>query len=167
MRMPFLSIVVPTIVCAVMVGLGKAHPAAQSPTPPVTAAVVVHRSVTVTGLRLRDLADILLGERQSWPRRARIVVVRPAEGPVWNLVRDRALRMSESAYLKTLATSLYRGLMVEAPRLVDPPTRLRRTVAETPGAIGILPLAEVDDLVSVVTIDGRGPHDPDYVLRNR
>jgi ABC-type phosphate transport system substrate-binding protein len=128
-------------------------------------AVVVHRSVAVSSLRLDELHDILLGERQHWPGRQRIVVVRPGVGPTWDAVLSRVLHMSAGGYLKALATGQYRGTIVDGPRTVESAAALRRAVAETPGALGLLALADVDTTVSVVQIDGQAPTDAEYLLR--
>ncbi len=73
--------------------------------------------------------------------------------------------MPVQAYLKALATSQYRGTIVDGPGVVASPAALRRLVAQTPGGLGFLPLEEVDPSVAVVSIDGHGPDQRGYVLR--
>jgi hypothetical protein len=51
------------------------------------------------------------------------------------------------------------------PRTVASVALLRQVVAQFPGAITYLPVAELDDSVHVLTIGGQGANSPQYPLR--
>lgn len=133
--------------------------------PPVTVAVVAHRSVSVGSLGPQHLRDILLGERQHWPA-ANVL-------SSFVLVRDRhGISSSRASYVCPLRRTSRRWPRVNTEARSwtalgswRPPAALRRLVAQTPGGLGFLPLEAVDPSVAVVSIDGHAPDQRGYVLR--
>ena len=126
------------------------------------AAVIAHPAISVSSLTIADLRDVLLGERQHWPGGQRVTVFRPVSGREWEAVLTRVLRLSPLTYDRRLANKLYAGQLSNVPRVVASSTELRRLVAQTPGGIGIISVAEVDSSVKMLRIDNLLPADPGY-----
>ncbi|MFN8058091.1 MAG: hypothetical protein U0Q12_24390 [Vicinamibacterales bacterium] len=154
------------LACAAVLLLASETPRAQAAAP-ATAAVVVNADVVPASIGIAQLRDILLGDRQHWAGRQRVIVFRPASGPEWEVVLSRALRMSASAYAKRLLTNRYAGELAEGPRMVDSTLEVRRLVARTSGGLGIVSAADVDASVKLLRIDGLAPGDAGYVLATR
>ena len=142
--------------------LATAGPRAQSA--PGAAAVVAHPGVQESGLSLAQLRDVLLGDQQHWPGGQRIVVFRPDHSAEWATVLSKSLRLSALGYVRRLSTKRYAGELAVVPLTIDAPVELRRMVAQTLGAIGILPAGEVDGSVKVIRINNRNPADSGYPL---
>ncbi len=139
----------------------SAGPRAQSS----AAVLVVHPSVSTTTLTVAQVHDIFLGEQQHWPgSNQRITVVRADRGAAWELFRSKLLKLSEPAYARRVATRHYAGTLAALPRVVNSPADLRRLVAQTPGAIGVLLASDVDDSVKVLKLGTLSPADAEYIL---
>ena len=158
----FVHVLFGATVLSLVVITGSVGPRAQSA--PSAAAVIAHTGVRESGLSLAQLRDVLLGDQQHWQGGQRIIVFRPDHGAEWDAVLSKSLRLSAPVYLRRLSTKRYAGELTVVPRVVDAPSELRRMVAQTPGAIGILPAGEVDGSVKVIRIDNLNPADSGYPL---
>ena len=158
----FVHVLFGAAVLSAVLMLAGAGPRAQSA--PGAAAVVAHPDVHESGLSLAQLRDVLLGDQQHWPGGQRIVVFRPDHGAEWDTVLSKSLRLSAPVYVRRLSAKRYAGELAVVPRTIDAPVELRRMVAQTPGAIGILPAGEVDGSVKVIRIDNLNSADSGYPL---
>jgi len=126
-------------------------------------AVIVNRTNPVNNLSMEDLRKILLGERRYWTGSQTITVLLPNGGSPERQTTLRLLAMDDSSFqgywlekIKTAGGS--------APAAVPSSGLALSLVAETPGAMAVVPFAEVRDSVKVVKIDGHLPTDSAYPI---
>jgi phosphate transport system substrate-binding protein len=72
--------------------------------------------------------------------------------------------MSESEYKQYWIARMFRGEVTTGPKLVSSAAMARRLTAAVPGAIAVIPAAEVDRTVKVLSIDRRLPGVDAYPL---
>jgi ABC-type phosphate transport system substrate-binding protein len=153
-----------------MVAARPPAPAAVAPAAvPIGAlAIVVHRSNPTDDLSLAELRSLFLGERQRWPNGRRITLVLQEPGqPEREAALRLVYRMTEAEIGHHFLRAVYRGQAVSAPKTLSSADRVLRFVFNVPGAIGCVPLRDVDGTVKVLRVDGRPPTDAAYPLRLR
>jgi ABC-type phosphate transport system substrate-binding protein len=129
-------------------------------------AIVVHRSNPVEELSLAELRSLFLGERQRWPNGRRITLVLPEPGqPEGEAALKLIYRMTEAELNHHFLRAVYRGQAVGAPKRLSSSDRVVRFVFNVPGAIGCVPVQDVDSSVKVLRVEGRPPGEPGYPLR--
>lgn len=127
--------------------------------------IVVNRANPVRNLSMRELRAIFLGERSYWPSGKRItLVLRDSGNPERQSILHQVCGMSESEYKTHLLRGLFAGDILVTPKTLSSPSGVRRFIFNVPGAIGSLRLSEVDDSVSIVSIDNLLPSDQGYSL---
>ena len=126
-------------------------------------AVIVNRTNPVSNLSVDQLQRLYLGASTTFPNGGSVV---PFEyPPARRAFYQSLLHMSELAVTRHWIGVMFRGENPSPLRAIDSAEALRRTVAETPGALAFIAVAAVDSTVKVVTVDGRHPRDPGYPLR--
>lgn len=130
--------------------------------PTIDALIIVNADVPTTSIRLVELRDILLGEKQHWAPGLRVTVFRPPSGPDWEIVLARAVRLSPLSYTRRLQGNTYSGIASSAPRIVPSVEARKRLVADTPGGLAIIPAGPVDPSVKVLKVEGIGPGEAGY-----
>jgi phosphate transport system substrate-binding protein len=129
-------------------------------------AVVVNKSNSTSNLTKSELRKLVLGEQESWPGGVKAAVVLRAPGnPERVAVLKVVCRMSEDEYVQHAMHSDFVGVASNAPRIVSTPAAVRQLVSSVPGAIGFLPLSEVNDTVKVVSVEGVSAGEPDYKIK--
>jgi hypothetical protein len=73
--------------------------------------------------------------------------------------------MSEDEYIQHSMHADFVGESSNAPKIVSSAAAVRQMVSTVPGAIGFLPLSEVNDTVKVVSVEGVSAGEPDYKLK--
>jgi hypothetical protein len=127
-------------------------------------AVIVNKDNAVSSLSSEELRAILLGKRTYWKGSQKIVVLLPNGGTPEREVALRMVDMNDSAYKKYWLDKSNAGEPVVAPAAMPSSGIALSLVAETPGAIAVVPLADVRDSVKVVKIDGHAPSDAAYPI---
>jgi ABC-type phosphate transport system substrate-binding protein len=129
-------------------------------------AVVVNKSNATSNLTKPELRKLVLGEQESWPGGAKVTVtLRPSGNPERAAVLKIVCRMSEDDYAQHSMHSDFVGQASNAPRIVGSAAAVRQMVAAVPGAIGFLPLSEVNDTIKVVSVEGVAAGEPDYKIK--
>lgn len=128
-------------------------------------AVIVNRSNPIDALGRRELRALFLGERTTWPHGRRVtLVLREAGQPE----RAAALRliygMSEDDLNRHFIHQAFTGSSATGPRALATAGGIKRFVFNVPGAIGVVRLADLDDTVKVLKINGAAPGEPGYTL---
>lgn len=128
-------------------------------------AVVVHPSTSVSDVSLRNLRRIYLGEQQFWPEGRRVVIfIQPAGSGAREMVLGRLYRMDERQYTQYWIARIFRDEATSGPRIVADGRVLKELTAAVPGAIAVIPAAEVDARVKVLRVDGLLPGSSGYPL---
>jgi ABC-type phosphate transport system substrate-binding protein len=131
----------------------------------VPLAVIVNRSNPIASIEKAELRTLFLGERTTWPHGRRVTLVLREPGQP---ERAAALRliygMSEDDMTRHFIHQTFSGSAAAGPRAMATPEGVKRFVFNVPGAIGVIRLADVDDTVKVLRINGAAPGDPEYAL---
>lgn len=140
--------------------------AQESPDPAVVVAIVVHPSTRVDNLSLTQLRRVFLAEQQFWGDDSRITLLVRAPGAYErDLVLNLIYRMDEAQFRKYWIAKMFRAEVASGPKIVFSTNMALELVKAIPGSITFMNAAEIDDTVKVVTIDGLGPADEDYLLK--
>ena len=128
-------------------------------------AVIVHRSNPVENVSFAELRKIFLGERSHWSNGRRITVVMLDSGrPEREAVIKNVYQMKERDFNRYFVQATFVGEVFSAPKTLATPTGARKFVFNLPGAIGYVPVEDVDHSVKVVRVDGRLPREEGYKL---
>jgi len=127
-------------------------------------AVIVNRNNPTSTLSVADLREILLGKRQYWKGSQKIVLLLPNGGSPERTTALRLVNMDDTSYTQywTERSGTVEG--GDAPAAVSSSGIALSLVAESPGALAIVPLAEVRESVKVLRIDGHLPNDAAYPI---
>jgi len=129
-------------------------------------AVIVNRSNPVENVSFAELRKIFLGERSHWSNGRRITVVMLDSGrPEREAVIRNVYQMKERDFNRYFMQATFVGEVFSAPKTLATPTGARKFVFNLPGAIGYVPVDDVDDSVKVVRVDGRLPGEEGYKLK--
>lgn len=157
-----LTLVFATLVALVCVATHTASAAGE--VQPV--AVIVNRSNVAANLTVQELRRIVKGEQATWPdgKRVTLVLRHPGSPERQSLLR-RCCKLGENDYKRLLLLTAFRAEFEFEPRVVASAASVRKFVVNVPGAVGVIPLADVDDSVKVLSIDGRPPNSSDYPIQ--
>ncbi len=129
-------------------------------------AVVVNKANSVSNLTKSQLRKLVLGEQGSWPGGAKVTVALRGPGsPERTGVLKVVCRMSEDDYTQHSMHSDFTGESVTPPRILSSNAAIRQFVASSPGAVGFLPLKDVNDSVKVISVDGVAAGEADYKIK--
>jgi hypothetical protein len=131
-------------------------------------AVIVHPATRVRDVSLSSLRRIYRGEQQFWPEGRRVVVfIQPTGSGARDLVLSELYGLSERQYAQYWIARIFRDEATAGPRVVASAAVLRELTATVPGAIAVVPAAEVDGRVQVLRVDGLLPGASGYPLVRR
>jgi phosphate transport system substrate-binding protein len=129
-------------------------------------AVVVNKANATSNLTKSELRKLVLGEQESWPGGMKVTVALRIPGnPERAAVLRAVCRMSEDEYIQHSMHADFTGQTMNAPKILSSPAAIRQLVASVPGAIGFLPMNEVNDSVKVVSVEGVAAGEPDYKIK--
>ena len=129
-------------------------------------AVVVNKANSVSNLTKSQLRKLVLGEQGSWPGGSKVTVaLRNPGSPERTAVLKIVCRMSEDDYTQHSMHSDFTGESVTPPKVLSSNTAIRQLVASSPGAIGFLPMKDVNDSVKVVSVDGVAAGEAEYKIK--
>lgn len=130
-------------------------------------AVVVNKSNPVENLTKAQLNKIVLGEQSAWSAGKKVSVILRAPGqPEREGVLRSVCGMSEDDFAQHLLHASFGGDAAPAPKALATGEAVRSLVAILPGGIGFLKVAEVNDSVKAITVDGVAAGQPDYKVKS-
>lgn len=145
-----------------LVVLGLASPALAEDRP---IALVVNPQSPLKDLSMAEIRNIFLGQKKTWPSGEPIVpIYLVPTSPVSEAFARQALGKSLEDLEKYWIDARIRG-GPKKPRTVPTPVVARKLVGSLPTAIAYLPLADADDSVKVLAIDGQPPKAGGYKLK--
>jgi hypothetical protein len=115
-------------------------------------AVVTQKSNTgqITKAQLKGL---IVGQSEKWPGGKKITLfLGPAGEPSRVAALKQLANMSESEFNAKLIQLAFTGQNDAQPRALPSTSAVRHTVQAVAGSVGIIPVAEVDDTVTRLTI---------------
>lgn len=129
-------------------------------------AVVINKANSAKNLTKSQLRKLVLGEQGSWPGGAKVtVVLRDPGTPERDGVLRSVCRMSNDDFNEYLKHADFNSETGGAPKVASSDAAVRQMVASTPGAVGFLPVGEVNDSVKVVSVDGMTAGGSGYAIK--
>jgi ABC-type phosphate transport system substrate-binding protein len=127
-------------------------------------AVVVSAGSKLTDLPLSDLVKLCKGTIKSWPDgKAFLLVVKEPEGAE---MRSASLKLFGASGSDVTAVIAKLNEAHTVVKIVESDEDLLRTVAATPGAVGIVDVYAINSAVKVLRVDGKLPFDLGYALKS-
>jgi hypothetical protein len=157
-------------VCPLTVAIVLLLAASSRGEEPVAASVSVLVSAKnpMRDISAGDLRRVFLGDISRWHNGHRIILfVRPMDTAEGRLFLNHLVHMSDIDYSQWWLGAVFDGRVANAPRVIGNAEEMVRAVAATPDAIGFVAASPPDPGVIVLTVEGRTPADPRYVLRAR
>ncbi len=134
-------------------------------TPRIPVAILVNPLTPVNDLKLTELRNIMLGNRQYWPNNQPIVLlVRAPVAPARTIVLHVIFQMSEAEFRQYWIAKIFRDETATGPKIVYSSTMTAELVMAIPGSIGFLEADKVPPGPKVLTIDGKRPGEKGYPL---
>ena len=153
-------------VCRRICALAAFCAALATPVAAKNLAVVVAIGSKVQDVSLANLAKFCKGTTKAWPDgKSFTLVMKDPESPEMQPVIQKIYNMTP-AEVKQLVTKL-NDSRPQQPyvKIVSSDEEVLRTVAATPGAVGILDVYAINSTVKVLRLDGNLPFDAGYVLK--
>jgi ABC-type phosphate transport system substrate-binding protein len=120
----------------------------------MTVQVITNSSNNTETLTKKQLNALLLGETTRWQNKQKVVLaIMKSNTPTGKLVAENILSISPKDIDKHYLTMVFQG-KISAPKSFNSETELREFVAATPGAIGVIGKANVNESTKVIKIDG-------------
>ena len=128
-------------------------------------AVIANKGSSVVSLSSRDLRSIFLGTKDTWPDGTKLIAVSlPTARPETRAVLKEICGMSEQDFTRYFLMMNFQGKSVSPPRMMRTAASIKAFVESTRGALGVIPIRDVDSSVNVMSIDGARPGAPGYKL---
>ncbi len=126
-------------------------------------AIVVSAGSKLQDVTLAELSKFCKGMQKSWPdgRNFTLVVENP-DSPEMRGALEKLFGVSEAELKPALAKANESRQVI---KIVGSDEDLIRTVAATPGAVGLLDVYAINSSVKVLRVDGKLPFDAGYVLK--
>lgn len=129
-------------------------------------AVVVATSSKLQGVTLANLAKLSKGSVKAWPdgKNFTLVMMDP-DLPEMQPVVQKIFNMTPAEVRQAIAKLNEARPQQPYVRIVTSEEEILRTVAATPGAVGIVDVYAINATVKVLRVDGNLPFDQGYVLK--
>jgi hypothetical protein len=126
-------------------------------------AMVVAPGSKLQDVSLADLTKMCKGTQKAWPDgKGFTLVIHNPDAPELRTALVKLFGVSE-ADLKPAISKM--NETHPALKVVETDEELLRTVASTPGAVGLLDVYSINSSVKVLRIDGKLPFDAGYSLK--
>jgi hypothetical protein len=126
-------------------------------------AVVMSAGTKIDDVQLSELIKLCKGVQKTWIEGKSFTLVMTDPGSADMRPAVQKLFNMTPADLKTALPKINETRVVV--RVVDADTDLLHTVAEIPGAVGIVDVYAIDSSVKVIRVDGKLPFDVGYALK--
>jgi len=127
--------------------------------------LIVHSMNTVKDLSRDDVRAFLSLQKQFWPSGKRVVLfLRPSNSATQKTLLEIVYKMTTEELRKYWVGKAFAGEIPAIPTVMRTAAAASAVVAKFEGAISIVHASEVPEGVTVLTIDGKKPKDPGYLL---
>lgn len=128
-------------------------------------AIIVNKHNATTNVTGQDLVKLFKQETLQWKNHQRVYLLMMEEKtPEKELVLKRIYEMNDEALKKFWLGKLFRGEIESFPQTLGSGLSVQRFVSQVPNAIGFVDASIVDDTVNLLTVDGKRPGEPGYIL---
>ena len=129
-------------------------------------AVVVRPDTPASDLSLREIRDLLFGERQFWASNLRVtLLIRAPVARERDVVLRVIYRMTEAQFRQFWISKVFRAETASGPKIVYSDQMATDLVAALPGSVSFVDAAEVPKGLKVLKVDGKLPGDAGYPLK--
>lgn len=129
-------------------------------------AVVAAVGSKLQDVSLANLAKLCKGTAKAWPDgRNFTLVMKDPESPDMQPVAQKIYNMTPAEVKQLIAKLNDSRPQQPYVKIVTSDEEVLRTVAATPGAVGILDVYAINSTVKVLRLDGNLPFDSGYVLK--
>jgi hypothetical protein len=129
-------------------------------------AVVVRPDTPASDLTLREIRDLLFGERQFWSSSLRVtLLIRAPVAREREVVLRVIYHMTEAQFRQFWISKVFRAETVGGPKIVYSDQMALELVAALPGSVSFVDAADVPKGLKVLRIGGKLPGDAGYVLK--
>jgi hypothetical protein len=129
-------------------------------------AVVVRPDTPADDLSLREIRDLMLGEKQFWNSSLRVtLLIRAPTARERDVVLKVIYRMTEAQFRQYWISKVFRAETTTGPKIVYSNHMATELIAALPGSVSFVDTDEVPKGLKVLKIDGKLPGDAGYPLR--
>ena len=129
-------------------------------------AIIVNKASPVDTLTAGELTKFFKAEKSKFANGTKAVLSMQESGrPEREAALKQIYKMSESEYNDYFVEATFTGAVSAAPKAYPSGLAVKKFVANTPGGIGYIDSAEVDDSVKAIKVDGKAPGEADYKLK--
>jgi hypothetical protein len=129
-------------------------------------ALVVRPDTPADDLRLAEVRDLMLGERQSWNGKLRVtLLVRAPQTRERDVVLKIVYRMTEGQFRQYWISKVFRAESSSGPKIVYSNEMATDLVLSIPGSIAFIDATQVPKGLKVLKIDGKLPGEKGYALK--
>jgi hypothetical protein len=129
-------------------------------------AVVVRPDTPVDNLSLREIRDLMMGERQFWNSRLRVtLLMRAPTARERDVVLKVIYHMTEAQFREYWISKVFRAEATSGPKIVYSNQMATGLIASLPGSVSFVDTDEVPKGLKVLRIDGKLPGEAGYPLR--
>jgi hypothetical protein len=129
-------------------------------------AVVVRPDTPAGDLSLREVRDLLFGERQFWTSNLRVtLLIREPAARERDVMLRVVYHMTEAQFRQFWISKIFRAETSSGPKIVYSSQMASELISALPGSVSFLDVADVPKGLKVLKIDGKLPGDPGYPLR--
>lgn len=145
------------ILCFASLLTGTAYPGIKN------MAVVVSAGSKISDVPLTDLTKLCKGAQKTWADGKNFtLVIKDPETPEMRVAMQKLFGAAPGE-AKTVIAKVNESR--PTIKIVDSDEDLLRTVAATPGAVGVLDVYSINSSVKVLRVDGKLPFDLGYALK--
>jgi hypothetical protein len=129
-------------------------------------AVVVRPDTPADDLSLREIRDLMMGERQFWNSGLRVtLLIRAPTARERDVVLKVIYRMTEAQFRQYWISKVFRAETTTGPKIVYSNQMAMGLIEALPGSVSFVDTDEVPKDLKVLRIDGKLPGDAGYPLR--
>lgn len=129
-------------------------------------AVVVRPDTPTDGLSLREIRDLMLGEKQFWNSSLRVtLLIRAPEARERDVVLRVIYHMTEAQFRQYWISKVFRAETTTGPKIVYSNQMATGLVAALPGSVSFVDADDVPKGLKVLRIDGKLPGEAGYPLK--
>jgi hypothetical protein len=129
-----------------------------------TLAVIANTANPINSLTSTQLRDLFLARQTTWPNGRRVTLVLRQGTSERAAVIRLCCDMSADEYERHMLRAVFAGELVSGPKMVSSADAVKRFVFNVPGALGAVPIDDLDATVRIVRIDGHLPREAGYRL---
>ena len=129
-------------------------------------AVVVRPDTPADNLSLREVRDLMLGEKQFWNSSLRVtLLIRAPAARERDVVLKVIYHMTEAQFRQYWISKVFRAEITVGPKIVYSNQMATGLVAALPGSVSFVDADEAPKGLKILRIDGKLPGDAGYPLK--